>query len=166
LLEARRRVVSLLERHNLGLTRYCLSVCHHQQTDLPARTIKHSCLVSQTTVLLVQPRRHWKSLEGVHQPSQLPTNHLGIIWPKLLCLVIPGFTGSYKSWLYLPTLQLFFLHTYLAWTLAINKAGCLEELRALHSAQKYLQPSPPGAGRVEFFISYNFVLVTLSHTFH
>jgi hypothetical protein len=38
--------------------------------------------------------------------------------------------------------------------LAINKAGCLEELRALHSAQKYFQPSPPGAGRVEFFISH------------
>ena len=33
-------------------------------------------------------------------------------------------------------LWLNFLHTYLAWTLAIMKAGCLEELRALHSAQK------------------------------
>jgi hypothetical protein len=158
--------VSLLERHDLGLTGDCLSRCHRQRTDRPARTIKHSCLVSQTTVLFVQPRRH------AHTSSSAPTAayqhpwHIWHIWPKLLCLVTPGSTGSYKSWLYLPTLQPFFLHTYLAWTLAINKAGCLEELRALHSAQKYLQPSPPGAGRVEFFISYNFVLVTLSHTFH
>lgn len=44
------------------------------------------------------------------------------------------------------------------------KAGCLEELRALHSAQKYLQPSPSGAGRVEFFISSHTLCLSHCHT--